>query len=170
MTPATQEELFAVFGRLGIAQETVEHPAIYTAEEGRRFHGQIPGLACKNLFLKDKKGQIWLVCMPAEKRAHLAQLERAIGSARLSFAKPELLMEVLAITPGSVTPFALMNDRDHRTRVVLDSAMLQAGLVNFHPLRNTASTALQAEDLLRFIKELGFDPCCADCGDWAEEA
>jgi len=165
---ATETELFARLDALGIAHATVEHPPMFTVEEGRDWHHKIPGMGCKNLFLKDKKGQLWLVVMPGAKRAHLARLEKAIGAARLSFGKPELLLKVLGITPGSVTPFALMNDHSRRVTVVLDKDMMEAPLLNFHPLRNDASTSLSSADLLKFIKSLSYDPVLADCGEWIE--
>ncbi len=164
--PATPAELFARLDALGIRYETVEHPAFFTVEEGRQWHAKIPGLHCKNLFLKDKKDKIWLVCLPGDKRAQLGPLEKTIGSARLSFGKPELLQEVMAISPGSVTPFALINDHARRVNVVLDSDMMQASLVNFHPLHNQASTALDPKDLLKFIKSLSYDPLIVKGGAW----
>lgn len=165
----TENQLFAYLDTLQIQHQTIEHPPVFTVEEGRDLHSKIPGMPCKNLFLKDKKDKLWLVVMPGLKRAHLAALERAIGSARLSFGRPELLQEVLDITPGSVTPFALMNDTSRRVTVVLDSDMMKSGLVNFHPLRNTASTVLETADLLKFIKSLSYSPLVADCGDWVED-
>lgn len=164
----SEQDLFEAFERLAIQTRTIEHPAIFTVEEGRIWHDKIPGMHCKNLFLKDKKGKLWLVVMPGDKRAHLALLEKTIGSARLSFGKPDLLQEVLGIAPGSVTPFALMNDRARRVTVVLDRDMMAAPMVNFHPLRNTASTVLSSDDLMKFIKWLGYDPVLADCGPWVE--
>ncbi len=107
---ATPEQLFAFFDKLGIAHTTIEHPPFFTVEEGRVWHDKIPGLHGKNLFLKDKKDKLWLVVMPAEKRADLGRIEKQVGAARVSFGKPELLLEVLGVTPGSVTPFGLMND------------------------------------------------------------
>lgn len=166
MIPVTEKELFAKLDALGIAHSTVEHPAMFTVEDGRDWHDKIPGMHCKNLFLKDKKGKLWLVVMPADKRANLNRLEKTIGSARLSFGKSGLLFEILGITPGAVTPFALMNDRDRKVTVVLDKDMMEAQTVNYHPLRNTASTTLKASDLLRFIKSLSYDPFLADCGEW----
>lgn len=164
----TEKDLFALLNSLGVHHETIEHRPVFTVEEGRDLHGKIPGMHCKNLFLKDKKDKLWLVVMPGDKRAHLARLEKAIGAARLSFGKPELLQEVMGITPGSVTPFALMNDKAHRITVVLDKDMMAAPLVNYHPLRNSASTALSADGLLKFIRKLGYAPLIADCGEWIE--
>lgn len=162
----TEQTLFAYLDSLGITHQTVEHPPLFTVQDGLTIRHTIPGLDCENLFLKDKKDKLWLVVMPGDKRAHLSALERAIGAARLSFGKPELLQQVLKLSPGSVTPFALMNDTERRLTVVLDKHMMEAELVNFHPLRNTASTALKSIDLLKFIKSLSYDPVIADCGQW----
>ena len=156
--PATPDELFALLDRLGIEHTTVTHPPFFTVEEGREWHDKIPGLHCKNLFIKDRKGQFWLVVMPADKRADLAWLEKTLGAPRFSFARPEALQEVLELTPGSVTPFGLINDRQRRTTVILDQDMLDAEWMNVHPLHNAASTTLRSADLLRFVRALGYDP------------
>ena len=155
---ATPADLFALFDRLGIEHSTVEHPPFFTVEEGRPWHDRIPGLHGKNLFIKDRKGGIWLVVMPAEKRADLGRLEKAVGAPRFSFARPELLQDVLALTPGSVTPFGLINDTARRVTVILDADMLESEWVNFHPLHNAASTTLRSADLLRFVRSLGYEP------------
>jgi Ala-tRNA(Pro) deacylase len=156
--PATLDKLFALLDGLGIEHSTVQHPPIFTVEEGRPWHDLIPGLHCKNLFIKDRKGGIWLVLMPGDKRADLARLEKVLAAPRFSFARPELLQEVLELTPGSVTPFGLINDRQRRVTVILDQQMLDAEWVNFHPLHNAASTTLRSADLLRFVRALGYDP------------
>ncbi len=161
----TPEDLFAYFDSLGIAHNTVAHRPLFTVEDGRDLHDSIPGLHCKNLFLKDKKGKIWHIVMPGDKRANLSKLEKRIGAARFSFGKPELLKEVLGVTPGAVTPFALINDTARRVTVVLDSDMLKADMVNFHPLRNDASTTIKTNDLVKFIKSLGYAPLIENCGD-----
>ena len=155
---ATSAELFAVFDRLGIEHSTVEHPPFFTVEEARPWHHRIPGLHSKNLFIKDRKGGIWLVVMPADKRADLARLEKALGAPRFSFARPDVLREVLALTPGSVTPFGLINDTRRRVHVILDEEMLESEWVNFHPLHNAASTTLRSAGLLRFVRALGYEP------------
>jgi len=162
--PAKPEELFAFLDQLGIAHETVTHPPFFTVEEGRAWHDKIPGAHGKNLFLKDKKDKIWLALLPAEKRADLNRLEKRLGAPRFSFGKPELLLEVLGITPGSVTPFALINDTQRRVTVVVDEDILKAERVNFHPLHNAASTVVRVEDLLKFIHALGYEPIISDCG------
>ena len=155
---ATPADLFALFDRLAIEHSTVEHPPFFTVEEGRPWHDKIPGLHCKNLFIKDRKGGIWLVVMPADKRADLGRLEKALGAPRFSFARPDVLQKVLALTPGSVTPFGLMNDTKRRATVVLDAEMLESEWLNFHPLHNAASTTLRSADLMRFVRALGYEP------------
>jgi len=156
--PATQDDLFAFLDSLGIEHSTVSHPPFFTVDEGRPWHGKIPGLHCKNLFIKDRRGGIWLVVMPADKRADLGRLEKALGAPRFSFARPDVLQQVLELTPGSVTPFGLVNDTQRRVTVILDEEMLDNEWVNFHPLHNAASTTLRSADLLRFIRSLGYEP------------
>ncbi len=155
---ATPAELFVLLDRLGIEHSTIAHPPFFTVEEGRPWHDKIPGLHCKNLFIKDRKGGIWLVVMPADKRADLARLEKVLHAPRFSFARPDVLREVLALTPGSVTPFGLINDTQRRVTVILDEEMLDSEWVNFHPLHNAASTTLRSADLLRFVRALGYEP------------
>ena len=164
---ATPAELFSFLDKLQIKHSTIEHRPLFTVEDGRDLHDKIPGLHCKNLFLKDKKDKIWLVVMPGDKRADLGRLEKNLGSPRFSFAKAELLLEVLSLTPGSVTPFGLINDKEKRVSVVLDDEMLKSELVNFHPLNNAASTTLSSLDLVKFIEALGYKPRIIDCGPGA---
>ncbi|MDD3289006.1 MAG: prolyl-tRNA synthetase associated domain-containing protein [Alphaproteobacteria bacterium] len=158
------EQLFSYLDSLDINHETVSHPPIFTAEQGRDWHDKIPGTACKNLFLKDKKDQIWLVVISCDKRASLGDIEKHVGSARLSFGKPELLLDVLKVPAGSVTPFALMNDVERRTNVILDADLMKIEKINCHPLHNAASTCVSVKDLVRFIESLGFVPRVVDCG------
>ena len=165
--PATSADLFAMFDRLGIEYSTVEHPPFFTVEEGRPWHDKIPGLHGKNLFIKDRKGGIWLVVMPADKRADLGRLEKVLGAPRFSFARSDVLQDVLALTPGSVTPFGLINDTQRRVTVILDEEMLDSEWVNFHPLHNAASTTLRSSDLLRFIRTLGYEPIVVHLPDAA---
>ncbi len=168
MTEA-EKKLFAKFDALDIQHETIEHEPIMTVDDGKDFWHKIPGMNCKNLFMKDKKGQIWLIVMPGGKRAHINQLQKVIGAARMSFGKPELLLETLGIKPGSVTPFALINDISRHVKVVLDEDMLESDMVNYHPLRNTASTAIKSTDLLKFVRGLSYAPQIVNCGDWVED-
>ena len=156
--PATPADLFARLRALGIETSTVEHPPLFTVEESQRLRGEIPGQHTKNLFLVDRKGAVFLVVAREDAEIDLKRLHLRLGCGRLSFGKPELLEEVLGIVPGAVTPFALMNDETGRVSVVLDTAMMREPLLNYHPLVNTATTAIRAEDLLRFIRATGHEP------------
>ena len=160
--PATRQDLFARLDELGISTETRTHDPVYTVEEARALRGEIAGGHCKNLFLKDKKGILWLIVCQEDAQVDLKALPTKIGSARISFGKPDLLMEVLGIEPGSVTPFALINDTENRVNVVLDARMMQHDIVNYHPLENTATTSIGAQDLVAFIRSCGHDPQIVD--------
>jgi Ala-tRNA(Pro) deacylase len=162
--PSTPAQLFAYLDQLGIEHSTILHPPLFTVEEGRPWHDTIPGMHGKNLFLKDRKNKIWLVVMPADKRADLGKLEKRLGAPRFSFAKPEMLVEILKLTPGSVSPFGLINDTEKRVTVVIDEDVPNKEWVNFHPLHNSASTVVRSADLLKFIRSLGYDPLIVNCG------
>lgn len=162
--PASPADLFAFLDAHGVAHRTLEHSAVFRVEEGHEIKAQLPGGHTKNLFLKDGKGQIWLVCALGETRIDLKRLPEAIGSARLSFGSPELMQEVLGVTPGSVTIFALINDRERRVKLVLDAALLEPEPINFHPLANTATTAISQDGLRRFLKALDITAQVVDFG------
>lgn len=160
--PPAESRLFAFLDSLGIVTTTRRHPPVHTVDEAKALRGDIPGAHCKNLFLKDKKDQLWLVVALEERRIDLKSLDKRIGAARLSFGKPELLREVLGVEPGSVTPFALMYDRDRRVRVVLDRGMMQMRPLNYHPMHNAATTTIEPEDLTRFLAATGHEPLVVD--------
>ncbi|MGE0651695.1 MAG: prolyl-tRNA synthetase associated domain-containing protein [Alphaproteobacteria bacterium] len=159
---ATPEILLARLDALGIATRTVSHPPLFTVEDSRRLRGDLPGGHCKNLFLKDRKDRLWLVVTLEDRPIEMKSLSDRIGSARLSFGRPELLVEVLGVTPGGVTPFALINDARQRVTVVLDKEMLTFDPLNYHPLTNAATTAIAPADLLRFIDACGHRPQIVD--------
>lgn len=156
--PATRAELFTFFEELGIVTRTFEHEPVFTVDEAKKVHDKIPGGHCKNLFCKDEKGVLWLIVALEDSAIDLKAAPAKIGSRRLSFGKPELLMEVLGIAPGSVTPFSLVNDTQARVNVILDEAMMKRDQLNFHPLKNDATTTIAAADLLTFIKACGHNP------------
>ncbi len=156
--PATRTELFAFFEKLGIVTKTFDHEPVFTVEEAKKVHVKVAGGHCKNLFCKDEKGVLWLIVALEDAIIDLKTAPAKIGSRRLSFGKPELLMEVLGIAPGSVTPFSLINDKQIRVNVILDEAMMKLNQMNFHPLKNDASTTIAAPDLLTFIKACGHNP------------
>jgi Ala-tRNA(Pro) deacylase len=162
--PKTPEQLFAHFAELGIETKTYSHPPLFTVEESRRLRGDLPGGHCKSLFFKDKKERYWLVVTLEDRPVDIKALEGRIGSARLSFARPERLVEVLGVKPGSVTPFALINDVERQVTVVLDQAMLAQDPLNYHPLHNAATTAIASNDLIRFVESCGHAPRVVDLG------
>lgn len=149
--PATPARLFARFAELGISARTVEHPAVFTVEEARRYRGDLPGTHTKSLFLRDKKGAMWLVVCLEDRAVDLAVLAQRIGAKRLSFGSPERLMRHLGVIPGAVSPFAVINDVGRQVRVVLDRDVLREDPVNLHPLDNARTTAIAGADLLRFL-------------------
>ena len=158
----TRDELFALFAELGIDQRTVEHPAVFRVGEGEAIKAALPGGHTKNLFLKDSKGQLWLVSALQDTQIDLKAMPNVIGSARLSFGSPDAMASALGVTPGSVTAFALINDAGHAVRFVLDAALADADPVNFHPLVNTATTAISQADFRRFLAALGVEPLIVD--------
>jgi len=159
--PVSRDDLFVRFESLGIETTTVDHPAVFTVDESLAVHKHelLPGGHTKNLFLKDKKGSIYLVVALNDAELDLKSLHRMLGaSGRFSFGKPELLLDLLGVTPGSVTPFALINDTDTVVNVVLEARMMEHHLLNYHPLENTATVNIARDDLLKFITSCGHDP------------
>lgn len=157
--PLTPEALLAHLAALGIETTTSHHEAAFTVEQSRHLTGHIPGAHTKNLFLKDKKGRIFLVVAEHERLIDLKRLHESIGaSGRLSFCTAEQMMRHLGVTPGSVTALAVINDREHAVSVVVDEGLMQADRVNCHPLVNTMTTTLPLEGLMRFFKATGHEP------------
>lgn len=156
--PITRHDLMQRLAELNIATTTIEHPAVFTVEESARLHREIAGAHTKNLFFKDAKDKLWLVIAGSHTVIDLKELPKLIGAARLSFGKPDLLMSVLGVMPGSVTAFAVANDTDGRVSVVIDELLMQHATINCHPLINTATTNIARDDLLRFIRATGHEP------------
>ncbi len=174
-TPATPDELFARLAALGIEVATHRHAAVFTVEEARELRGDLPGAHCKSLFLRDKKGAQFLVVCLEQRRLDMKALAGIIGAGRLSFGSPERLLSALGVEPGSVTPFAAINDRGGdrggagpavapAVTIVLDAEMMAAALVNYHPLINTMTCALTPDALRRFLADTGHQPQIADLG------
>src|ERR1700722_14059722 len=157
--PATPEDLFAYLDRRGITHATVSHPALFTVEQSQTLRGQIPGGHTKNLFLRDKKGAFYLVVAQEDAAIALKDLHRRLGaSGRFSFGSAEAMGELLGVVPGSVTPFAAINDATGRVTVVLDRAMLSHDVLNFHPLVNTMTTSISRDGLIKFLVATGHEP------------
>ncbi|MBF0169283.1 MAG: prolyl-tRNA synthetase associated domain-containing protein [Alphaproteobacteria bacterium] len=156
--PHTRASLLTYLEAEGIKAETFDHPPIFTVADGEEHWRGIPGTHCKNLFLKDAKEQMWLVSCPIARKVDLKSLPDRIGSARLSFGSADRLRATLFIEPGSVTPFALINDRAKNVICVLDKAMMGDAQLVFHPLENTASTLISPEGLVTFLKSISHAP------------
>ena len=165
---ATPEDLFARLAALGIATETHAHRPVFTVEESRELREILPGAMsgahCKTLFLKDKKGALFLCVVEETKRMDIRALSGLLGAGRLSFASPERVKAHLGIEPGAVTPFALINDPGATIAVVLDADVMAAPRAHFHPLVNDRTTAIRPADLDRFLRSCGHQPRILDLG------
>ena len=146
----------------GIAQTTHDHPAVFRVEEGLELKADMPGVHTKNLFLKDKKGRLWLISAAQDTQIDLKRAHKVLGSDRLSFGNETLMWETLGVRPGSVTALGLINDVDRRVTFVLDQRLWEADIVNFHPLTNTATTALNQADFRRALQLLDRQPLVVD--------
>ena len=159
-----RDRLLAWMADQGIARTTHDHPAVFRVEEGLELKAAMPGAHTKNLFLKDKKGRLWLISARQDTVIDLKRADKWIGSARLSFGNEALLYETLGVRPGSVTALGLINDPDQRVTFVLDKALWDADIVNFHPLTNTATTALAQAEFRKFLMLVGREPMVVDFG------
>jgi len=160
----TRKDLFRRLAELQIATHTVEHEPLFTVAQSSKLESELPGAHTKNLFLKAEGGELFLVVAESRTRVDLKALARMLPSGRLSFGRPELLMQVLGVPPGSVTAFAVINDLDRRVRVVIDAELMRHESINCHPLENTATTNIARDDLLRFIRACGHEPRVAALG------
>ncbi len=156
------QQLFAKLDALGIAQHTFEHPPVFTVDEAKTLRGNLPGHHIKNLFLRNKKEEMWLVVALEDRAIDLRRLGEILGAGRLSFGSPERLRRHLGVDPGSVTPFALVNDETHVVKLALDRGLTEGGPINAHPLVNTMTTAIAAADLLRLFEATGHTPVWLD--------
>ena len=157
--PATPQQLLSLLDELNFETKTYEHDAVFTVEESSKIKEDIPGGHTKNLFLKDKKGNFFLIVAEGTAEIKLNAVHGLIGAkGRVSFGKPDALMELLGVKPGSVTAFAPMNDKNNLVKVVIDEPLLRYDLINCHPLTNTMTTTISREDLLAFLAHVGHDP------------
>jgi len=156
---ASPDQLFAYLDGFGVTHKSVSHRPLFTVEESRGLRGEIPGGHTKNLFLRDKKGTPFLVVALENAVIELKSLHRRLGaSGRFSFGSAESMRELLGVEPGSVTPFAVINDTAGHVTVVLDAAMMAHDVLNFHPLVNTATTTISRDGLVKFLEATGHKP------------
>ena len=154
----TEQEasVVATLDELGITYTRHEHPPVATVEEAELHWDPIDATHCKNLFLRNQKGnRHYLVVLTASKKADLKAVADQIGDGKLSFGSPERLMTHLGLTPGSVSPFGLINNRDHAVRVVLDRDLKAAARLGFHPNINTVTFTIAAADFASFLEACG---------------
>lgn len=157
--PATPQDLFARLDALGIAHRTVEHPPLFTVEDSQTLRGTIPGAHVKNLFVKDKKGRLFLLVAEEEAEIDLKKVHELIGAqGRVSFVQAPQLEEVWGVKPGAVTPFGAINDAAGLVTVVLEETLMRDPLINAHPLVNTMTTAISRDDLVAFLEAVGHPP------------
>lgn len=156
---ASRSDLFALLDRLGIETRTFAHPPLFTVEQSKAARGEIGGAHTRNLFLKDRKDAYFLLTVEEDAEIDLKQVHRLIGAAsRVSFGRPEMLMELLGVSPGAVTVFGLINDTQRRVKLLLDAGLMTHAVINAHPLTNEATTSIAAADLLRFAEATGHAP------------
>ena len=162
--PTSPEQLLTRLEALGIAYQNHEHAAVFTVEEAKALRGELTGGHIKNLFLRNKKEEMWLVVAEEDKRIDLKALGERLGAGKLSFGSPDRLLRYLGVLPGAVTPFGIINDKDRKVKVALDRDLMGFDPVNAHPLVNTMTTALSPQDLVQFLEAVGHKPDILDIG------
>lgn len=164
--PATAEDLFRFLDGLGIAHSTKKHAAVFTVSESESLRDEIPGAHTKNLFVKDKKDQFFVITVEERAEVDLKTIHKVIGaSSRVSFGKPEKMLEYLGVVPGSVTVFGAFNDKDNNVTFVIDEALMASDIINGHPLSNDATTSIASADLVAFFKATGHEPLVLKVAD-----
>lgn len=160
--PMSPEALLERLREMGIDVETTHHAPVFTVAEAKAVRGSLPGCHTKNLFVRNKKKRMWLIVCEQDRRVDLRALGETIGAGRLSFGSPRRLMERLGVTPGAVNPFAIVNDVEGVVTVVLERSILDDKPLNFHPLDNAMTTAIGAQDFLRFLESEDHSPVLVD--------
>jgi Ala-tRNA(Pro) deacylase len=154
---------------LNIVHKTIDHAPVFTVEDSAEIKAGLPGGHTKNLFLKDKAGSFFLICALGYTSVQINKLHPLLGCKRLSFGKAEPLLQHLGVTPGSVTLFSVLNDKEAQVTLILDAALLKYEIVNFHPLLNDATTAISSADMIKFAKATGHNPVVIDFAALAQE-
>ena len=160
--PTTPQELLGYLDELGFEHETFSPPAVFTVAEAKELRGSLVGAHTKNLFVRDKKGLMWLIVALEDRSIDLQQLARSLGHKRFSFGSSERLMSYLGVVSGAVTPFALINDLTRVVRIALDLGLGGFDTWNFHPLDNAMTTSIRSEDMLQFLVAIEHAPTWID--------
>ena len=153
--PTSAETLLSMLDEFGIDYELYEHEAVFTVAESDHLNSYIPGLHCRNLFVRDKKQNMFLVSAQNDTKVDLKKLSGLLEAGRFSFGSPDRLWQYLGVRPGSVCPYAVVNDAENKVTLILDQSMMEADLVNFHPLENTKTIGTKPQDLVRFAEAIG---------------
>ena len=156
--PTSSEQILAHLTTLGIPTETITHPPVFTVEEAKTVRDLTKGGHVKNLFLRNKKGAMWLITLMEDKRVDLKALGEVLGSGKLSFGSPERLEQYLGVYPGSVTALAIHNDTAGQVAFVMDQDLFEHETINVHPLRNDMTTNMKTEDVVAFAKAANHMP------------
>lgn len=160
MLAENEQKVYEILKKLGISYIRYKHPPVFTAEQAEQYRGKTCSTHCKNLFLRNKKGnRHYLIIFDHSKKADLNQLTKQLGEDRLSFASDKRLMQHLGLSTGAVSPFGLINDTKKHVSVVLDQDMKKAERINFHPNVNTATVEIEFEDFEKFIAWCGNSVC-----------
>ena len=167
--PVSRQDLFDYLDKINIAHNTLDHDPIFRVEDSLELKAQRPGANTKNLFLKDKAGKFFLICAQSDTNIRINKLHPILGCKRLSFGKTDPLLELLGVTPGSVTLFSILNDTESAVTLILDAALMNHDIVNFHPLLNDATTAISSADMIMFAKATGHDPVILDFAELSEK-
>lgn len=166
--PATRQDLMKKLENLEIEVETVEHPPLFTVDESKSLRGTISGGHTKNLFMKDKKGALFLLVVGEDATIDMKTMHKKLNCARLSFGKPDLLMEKLGVLPGSVTAFSIINDPNAEVRIIFDETLMTHEIINCHPLTNDATVSIKRDDLISFVQACGHQPTILSLADGSE--
>jgi Ala-tRNA(Pro) deacylase len=165
--PVSPKQLLDRLIELEIEATTIEHPRVYTVEQSKALRGEIAGCHTKNLFLRNKKGVMWLVVCMENRKVDLKSTAECLGAGRFSFGNPERLMKYLGVVPGAVSPISIINDQTQQVRVALDQDMLGCEILNFHPLDNSMTTSIKTKDFLNFLAAENHMPTTVDFDNWA---
>lgn len=156
--PASPDDVTQHLTRLGIAHRTISHEPMFTVEDSRRFRNGVPGGYSKNLFLRNKKGRMWLVTLCEDRAVDLKTLGEKIGAGRVSFGSAERLMHHLGVVSGAVTPLAVINDHECVVTAVIDAELLTLDPLHFHPCVNTRTTTLDHQGLVQYMTAFNHKP------------